>query len=340
MKVTLEQVAKYAGVSRGTVDRVVNKRGNVKPEVEQRVREALKTLNYERNKIASALAYSKYEKKVCAMFQRTNSEDYNQKIMKGIYDAQRELNDFGIAVETIICETSDGNEFVDNMKHMVREGVCGFVLKGPDVAEMREEIDNLAKQNVPVITFNSDIPESKRVCFVGQNLYKSGRVAGNIMASLIRPGEKLVIGCGLPQYNAHHERVDGFVYELKKRGIQEEQWKLFHTDQDYQVTYQRLMEICQEECISGIYMSVEPNGACGKFLENHPMVKRPYVICHDTAPETIEYLKKGIFDYIIDQNVARQSYYSLLLLRDAFRYGSCEPEEILDVNIYNAACFE
>lgn len=340
MKVTLEQVAKHAGVSRGTVDRVVNGRGNVKPEVEQRVKEALKTLNYERNKIASALAYSKYEKKVCAMFQKTNSEDYNQKIMKGVCDAKKELNDFGIAVETMICETSDEKEFLDKMERMVQEGVCGFALKGPDAADLRKKIDSLAEQNIPVITFNSDIPESRRLCFVGQDLYKSGRVAGNIMASLIRTGEKIVIGCGLPQYKAHHERVEGFVYELKKRGIQEEQWKVFHTDQNYQATYRRLNEICREECIHGIYMSVEPNSACGAYLEEHPMKQRPYVICHDTAPETIEYLRKGIFDYIIDQNICRQSYYSLLLLRDAFRYGRCEPENVLDVNIYNAACFE
>ncbi|MCH1984013.1 LacI family DNA-binding transcriptional regulator [Ruminococcus sp. OA3] len=341
MKVTLEQVAKYAGVSRGTVDRVVNRRGNVKPEVEQRVREALQALGYERNKIASALAYSKNEKKVCAMFQKTDSEDYNAKIMQGIHDAKKELKDFGITVEVAICNSSDAGEFIRKIDVMIQEEICGFAIKAPSFPEISEKIDWLVQQGMPVITFNSDIPESHRTCFVGQNLYQSGRVAGNIMASLIRPGEKIVIGCGIPQYNAHQERVDGFVYELKKRGFQEEQWKVFHTDQNYEVTYRCLEEIFkEEENIRGIYMSVEPNEACGAFLEEHSSLQPPYVVCHDTAPETIEYLKKGVFDYIIDQDVYMQSYYSLLLLRDAFRYGTCDPGKILDVNIYNAACFE
>ncbi len=341
MKVTLEQVAKYAGVSRGTVDRVVNNRGNVRPDVEQRVREALKVLNYERNKIASALAYSKNEKKVCAVFQKTNSEDYNAKIMKGINDAKKELKDFGIAVEVAMCSTSDAEEFLQKIDTMIQEGVCGFAVKAPSLSEISDKINSLVKRGIPVITFNSDIPESQRTCFVGQDLYQSGRVAGNIMASLIRPGEKIVIGCGIPQYHAHQERVDGFVYELKKRGFQEDQWKVFHTHQNYGVTYQCLEEIFQEEeNIRGIYMSVEPNEACGAFLETHSLRHRPFVVCHDTAPETIEYLKKGVFDYIIDQDVYMQSYYSLSLLRDAFRYGTCEPRKILDVNIYNEACFE
>ena len=76
MKVTLQQVADYAKVSRRTVDRVVNNRGNVRPEVEQRVREALKELNYQPNKLASALAYSKNEKKVCIIYQKDGFSDF------------------------------------------------------------------------------------------------------------------------------------------------------------------------------------------------------------------------------------------------------------------------
>ena len=45
-KVTINMVAKQAGVSRGTVDRVLNQRPHVKPELHERIVKAMKELGY------------------------------------------------------------------------------------------------------------------------------------------------------------------------------------------------------------------------------------------------------------------------------------------------------
>ena len=47
--VTIKQLAEVCGVSRGTVDRVLNNRGNVKPEKRKRVLDAMRELNYQPN---------------------------------------------------------------------------------------------------------------------------------------------------------------------------------------------------------------------------------------------------------------------------------------------------
>ena len=49
MKVTIKMIAELSGVSTGTVDRVLNKRGKVKPEVESRVRAIVDAFNYKPN---------------------------------------------------------------------------------------------------------------------------------------------------------------------------------------------------------------------------------------------------------------------------------------------------
>ena len=41
MAVTAQQIAELAGVSRGTVDRALHRRGGVKPEIQRRVEEAV-----------------------------------------------------------------------------------------------------------------------------------------------------------------------------------------------------------------------------------------------------------------------------------------------------------
>ena len=125
MKVTLQQVADYAKVSRRTVDRVVNNRGNVRPEVEQRVREALKELNYQPNKLASALAYSKNEKKVCIIYQKDGFSDFEAgaDAERGMRDAIEELKDFGISVEVVCKNMREASEYAEEMEKMVK--ICG-----------------------------------------------------------------------------------------------------------------------------------------------------------------------------------------------------------------------
>lgn len=353
MKVTLQQVADYAKVSRRTVDRVVNNRGNVRPEVEQRVREALKELNYQPNKLASALAYSKNEKKVCIIYQKDGFSDFEAgaDAERGMRDAIEELKDFGISVEVVCKNMREPSEYAEEMEKMVKKGVCGFALRGPNKPELVEEINKLAQKEIPVITFNSDIPKSQRVCFVGQDLFQSGRAAGNIMAKIARPEDKIVIGCGVAKYDAHQQRVDGFVYELKRLGFDEEQWLMFQSgtldnityEFQYQKTYQALETIFQnEKGIRGIYMSVEPNRACGDFLRHYRPQPRPFVVCHDSTSENIESLKAEVFDFIIDQNLYMQGYQSLILLKDMIRLGGRKLEEtyLSDLIVYNAACFE
>lgn len=339
-KVTLEQVAQQAQVSRRTVDRVVHNRGNVKPEVEERVREALKELGYERNKIASALASSKYTRRVCIMYQKPVSCYYDEKLIEGIREAEKELRDFGIEVDKVVVDSADTQVYCDIMNELAEKGYSGLALRGPDNQQVAECINRLSKQGIPVVTFNSDIPGGDRVCFVGQNLYQSGRIAGDIMSRLVRRGEKILIGYGDPQYYAHHARVNGFVHELKKAGFEEEDIVIFYTNQEYDVTVACLEQYFTEvDNIRGVYMSIEPNSACGDFLMNAKLKKRPFVICHDIDPNTISYMKKGIFDFVIDQDISDQSYQSLLILKDIFCFGTWHYKNTSGSYIYNAACF-
>ena len=55
MRVTIRQIAEESGVSRGTVDRVLNNRGKVRPEVEERVRKVAEELGYKPNLLGRAL---------------------------------------------------------------------------------------------------------------------------------------------------------------------------------------------------------------------------------------------------------------------------------------------
>lgn len=59
MGVTLQQIAEKAGVSRGTVDRALNDRGRIKPEVAEKIKKIAEEMGYQPNRAGRALAMTK-----------------------------------------------------------------------------------------------------------------------------------------------------------------------------------------------------------------------------------------------------------------------------------------
>lgn len=62
MAITLEQIAKLAGVSRSTASRVANEQPGVSPETRERVLRIIREYNYQPNPSARSLATHRSQK--------------------------------------------------------------------------------------------------------------------------------------------------------------------------------------------------------------------------------------------------------------------------------------
>ena len=69
MGVTIRQIAEAAGVSRGTVDRALNNRGRIRPEVAERVRQIAEEMGYKPNQLGRALSMSRNNIKIGVILQ-------------------------------------------------------------------------------------------------------------------------------------------------------------------------------------------------------------------------------------------------------------------------------
>ncbi len=90
MRIRIKDIANKAGVSVGTVDRVIHKRGRVAPEVQSRVEAVMTELGYRRNIIASALAYNRTISIHALIFE--NCDYYWEQTRYGIEKHARPLN--------------------------------------------------------------------------------------------------------------------------------------------------------------------------------------------------------------------------------------------------------
>ena len=97
MKVTVKSLAQAAGVSRGTVDRVLHDRGGVKPEVVLKIKNLAKELGYIPNRAGKALAAYKTPIKIGVMLPSIGNPFFD-KVIEGVFQARDEFADLGVDV--------------------------------------------------------------------------------------------------------------------------------------------------------------------------------------------------------------------------------------------------
>ena len=159
MAVTAQQIAELAGVSRGTVDRALHNRGRVNPEVAAKIHKIAAELGYKPNLIGQALVKSRREFKLGAILQSTETPTM-QIVRAGVQRATEELAASG--VELIMRENRglDTEMVLEHIEELVSQGVQGLAIAPNNSPEIRQCIDELYEQGIPVITLNSDAPGS------------------------------------------------------------------------------------------------------------------------------------------------------------------------------------
>lgn len=328
--ITLKEIAQMAGVSRGTVDRVINRRGGVSDETARKVQAIVDSVGYVPNSIGRTLAISRKNIRLgYLIFQGTTANPFFTDVLRGVEEKESELKNFGVTVlkasSSIEDETGAGQ--IRLIDQLVNEGIQGLAITPFNHPAVAEKLKQLSKSGIPVITVNSDLEDSGRLCYVGSDYKKAGETAGGLMG-LFHPRKGAVgIVSGSPLVVCHTEREKGFCEVLKNRypqvGI-----AAFAVNQDddfisYDVTRQMLKEHPE---ITGLYIVAGGvYGAC-RAVEATGRQDTVAVISHDKARTTLDMLEKGILNATIGQEAGRQGSEPLQLLYDYLTGGS-EPEQ-------------
>ena len=237
MRATIKMIAERAGVSIGTVDRVLHDRPYVKAEVRDRVLRVMEELDYHPNRMASALAMSGTPRYLALV--RPEWEDYVRgEIETGVARFREEHRDYNVTVRVRTYPAEDTAACLRMLDEEVRRGAQAIALCASDSPETREKLAELAESRIPVATFNSDIPAGPRLCYVGEDAHHAGRVAGEIAAKFLRPGDPLLLVYAGPAYAGHKARADGFLERMEELGFRREDCRIAATHNDYQETFQ------------------------------------------------------------------------------------------------------
>jgi LacI family transcriptional regulator len=325
MSITIRDIAEKSGVSRGTVDRVLNGRPGVKPQVREKIMQIISSLNYVPNVAAKALAYSK-KPVLFGIVMPPKEITFFEEIRKGIQAAADELKDLGIRLLFHNVNNRSPEEGANALQQLVKAGAAGIMFSVMDDELIRENINEAVNQGVPVITFNSDVDNSRRLCFVGQDLYKSGKIAAGLMSRVLTVNSKILIVTGNLNFQAHRSRVNGFKDWMAENAQPFNVVQVIEGYDQYQDTFEQVHRVLSlHPDIKGIYMATGDVKACIDSIQQQERNRKIRMVCNDLLPEIAHGMREGFIDFTIVQNPYQQGYRSLKILYE-FIFAGKNPE--------------
>lgn len=331
--ITLKEIAQMAGVSRGTVDRVLNHRGGVSEETARKVQAIVDSVGYVPNSIGRTLAISRKNIRLgYLIFQGTTANPFFTEVLRGVEEKEEELRSFGVTVikasSSIEDETGAGQ--IEKIDRMEAEGIQGLAITPFEHPAVAKRLKELAARGIPVVTVNTDLNDSGRLCYVGSDYKKSGEMAGGLMGLFQPQGGNIGIISGSSMVACHVEREKGFREILKQRypALTIEAAAANQDDDfiSFDVTRQMLLA---HPKITGLYVVAGGvYGAC-RAVQAAGMQDRIAVISHDKAESTLQMLKKGILNATIGQEAQKQGSEPLQILYDYLSSGTRPPAEVM-----------
>lgn len=333
---SINQIAELAGTSRGTVDRVLNRRGRVNQELAAKIEHIAEEIGYvpKHVKTVSGSAMSpNYQLKIGVITQLCHSS-FMIEIHRGIEEESRKLSRQGISVLLRESATVDEAEQLKAIDELLEEGVDGLVIMPVDGEGVISRLNELNKKNIPVITFNTDISGTGRLCFVGLDNIKSGRTAAGLMNVLLQ-GKGQILGItGNFANSVSRNRIIGFDDELKKSfpgmelvGIQ--------SSADLTEKVQSIVESALRAYpeLAGILVISGGQEGVKKAFDIVRPKKKPMVIFYDQTPKNVRLLREGVAEFIIDQEGYYQGYRSVSLMADKLRWNKDPDGEFIYTKI-------
>ena len=196
-----------AGVSAGTVDRVLHNRGDVSEKSKEKVQKVLDEINYQPNVFAIGLAAKKKYVITC-MIPHYNEHDYWHSVATGIERARQELRPFNVSVDYLYYTHGDRSSYQEACKTIENSDTDALLLAPNFREDTLPMLEYLKKKKIPFAFIDFDIQEAKPLIYIGQDSYKSGYSEGQEIALFLNNNKEN------PAEIQMQRRLEGFMSYL------------------------------------------------------------------------------------------------------------------------------
>ena len=217
-RATVKEIARLAGVSIGTVDRVLHDRGEVSADTKAKIHTIIATLGYQPNILARQLARNKVYTFRAILPRADQDSGYWSLCLAGIRRAERDLAPYGTRLRVDEFDRYDRASYRALLRDVVVEPGDGLLIAPVLPDDLVPALDRLgggarvgrAGGLVPYVFFDCDAQGASPVAAIGQDALRAGYLAGRMM-SLLAKGSGPLVALSAHAGDRHIRlRIEGF----------------------------------------------------------------------------------------------------------------------------------
>jgi LacI family transcriptional regulator, galactose operon repressor len=338
-KIRIIDIAKLAGISIGTVDRVLHNRGEVSDNTRQKILSIIDDMNYQPDILARRLA-SKKRCRFGVLFPRSGPDNsFWHAPLEGVHQAIREIDFYNVAAEEFLFNQFDRSSFSRKIKQIIESKPDGILMAPVYYEESIKLVTACRNLDIPYIFINSTIDGLNDYGFVGQDSFRSGYLAAKLLTYGMPPDSAYCVINLARSLNNHkhilnrqkgfeeyfHTRFAGhanvYVYDIEDAGEAQVNDSLSHI-------------FVSHETVNGVFVTNSKVFKVARFLR-YKNIRSLRLIGYDLIKENIEFLEDGTVDFLISQKPFDQGYmgiralFNLIILRKPINREYYLPIEIL-----------
>ncbi len=308
----MNDIAKAAGVSLSTVDRVLNQRGSVKKRTQERVLAIAARFD-----VAVQPTAALKEALTFDIVLPAGPDPFLDQLSAELETASAEMvQPASLRIHRVAG--ADGAALAHALNAVKTTDGVGLVAF--DHPLVRDAIRKMVERGISFATIVSDLGEFGSAGYIGIDNRAAGRLGGQLAGKLIGPREgKVLIIPGHRNYRCHEEREIGFRHILEDHYPKlttislGSRWSLSGLDAEV------AEHLKGDHGILAIYNIASGNDQIASALRTHQAKRKIVFITHELTVETRDFLMSGILDVAIDQDVRAQARRLLRLLASSAR---------------------
>lgn len=315
---TIFDVAKLCGVSRGTVDRVLHRRGRVSQATIDKVERAIEILGYRPNPNASLLASRKTFVFSC-LIPTFRKGEYWEKIYEGFQKGAVANPYFNIELDFHLYNQTDLNSYKKCCRDILEANPAGVIMNTVFRTETAKFSEKLDAAQIPYAFVDNVFDELNYTVYYGVDPYKSGALGAFLLTNRSNPKEILQVR--LIRDLEHHAdpnstRRQGFMDYIHRTLPETKVHTVFVQPSDPQQTYLTLDRFFKENPnVKHLVMTSSRIYLIDEFLQNNPDPER-VVLGFDSLEGNVASLRSGNVEYLVTRHIAMQSYHALVALAE------------------------
>ena len=313
-KIRIKDIALLAGVSEGTVDRVLHNRGEVSAKSKEAVDKVLKEINYSPNLLARSLASKKHYRFAC-LIPAYQPGEYWESIEMGFDRAAKEYLQYNVHLEKVYFNQYDLNSFKSGIAQILQSRPDAVFLAPVFSDETLTFTQELKKIEIPFSFFDSMLENADFTTYYGQNSFQSGYLAAKLLLGSLPENSKiLTITTNITSAETHQTKVRNagfkqFILDNNLTGLEQINIELSSIDESVNM---RLLHDTFTK-YEDIRSAISFNSKVYRFAFYLEAMKKKDIrlIGYDLLQENINYLKNGYISCLLAQRPEKQAYFTV-----------------------------